>query len=74
MSDPKQAYPYPPPQCPPQAYQPYPAQGYYQGPPVMPPPQYYAPPPPQKKSGFLYGCPCQHIMLFGRAAMEQSLE
>lgn len=27
MSDPKQAYPYPSPQYPPQAYQPYPAQG-----------------------------------------------
>ncbi|KAG8497388.1 hypothetical protein CXB51_008632 [Gossypium anomalum] len=32
MSDPKYAYPYP-------------AQGYYQGPPVMAPPQYAAPPP-----------------------------
>ncbi|XP_058189622.1 protein CYSTEINE-RICH TRANSMEMBRANE MODULE 11 isoform X2 [Rhododendron vialii] len=50
MSDPKYAYPYP-------------AQGYYQGPPVMAPPQYappqYAPPPPQpprRDTGFLEGC------------------
>ncbi|XP_057515525.1 protein CYSTEINE-RICH TRANSMEMBRANE MODULE 11 isoform X2 [Amaranthus tricolor] len=54
MSDPKYAYPA------------YPAQGYYQGPPVMAPPQYpqqyqYAQPPPpqqpvQKERGFLEGC------------------
>ncbi|KAI6678290.1 hypothetical protein NL676_039086 [Syzygium grande] len=54
MNDPK--YPYP-----------YPAQGPYQGPPVMAPPQYappqyappqYAPPPPppQKERGFIEGC------------------
>ncbi|KAF3792506.1 hypothetical protein EJ110_NYTH11360 [Nymphaea thermarum] len=44
MSDPKYAYPYP-------------AQGYYQGPPVMAPPQYqYAAPPPQRNVGFLEGC------------------
>ncbi|XAR73033.1 hypothetical protein NMG60_11019884 [Bertholletia excelsa] len=45
MSDPKYAYPYP-------------AQGYYQGPPVMPPPQYpqYAAPPPRREPGFLEGC------------------
>ncbi|TYI31440.1 protein CYSTEINE-RICH TRANSMEMBRANE MODULE 11-like [Gossypium arboreum] len=55
MSDPKYAYPYP-------------AQGYYQGPPVMaPPPHYaaappqYAAPPPQNaapplRPGFLEGC------------------
>ncbi|KAF9667431.1 hypothetical protein SADUNF_Sadunf15G0022400 [Salix dunnii] len=28
---------------------PYPAQGYYQGPPVMAPPQYYAAPPPRRE-------------------------
>ncbi|MCL7049656.1 hypothetical protein MKW94_021786 [Papaver nudicaule] len=44
MSDPKYAYPYP-------------AQGYYQGPPVMAPPQYaYAPPPPRRETGFFEGC------------------
>ncbi|XP_059293436.1 protein CYSTEINE-RICH TRANSMEMBRANE MODULE 11-like [Lycium ferocissimum] len=32
---------------------PYPAQGYYQGPPVMPPPQYYTAPPPRRDPGFL---------------------
>ncbi|XP_010254642.1 PREDICTED: uncharacterized protein LOC104595564 [Nelumbo nucifera] len=42
MSDPKYAYPYP-------------AQGYYQGPPVMAPPQYAAPPP-RREPGFLEGC------------------
>ncbi|XP_020530606.1 uncharacterized protein LOC110008298 [Amborella trichopoda] len=41
MSDPKYAYPYP-------------AQGYYQGPPVMAPPQYAARPP--RRAGFLEGC------------------
>ncbi|RQP00516.2 hypothetical protein POPTR_015G025600v4 [Populus trichocarpa] len=35
---------------------PYPAQGYYQGPPVMAPPQYYAAPPPPREPGFLEGC------------------
>ncbi|KAF9615151.1 hypothetical protein IFM89_022109 [Coptis chinensis] len=39
MNDPKYAYPYP-------------AQGYYQGPPVMAPPQYAAPPP-RRQPGFL---------------------
>ncbi|KAG6522030.1 hypothetical protein ZIOFF_019164 [Zingiber officinale] len=34
---------------------PYPAQGYYQGPPVMAPPQYAAPPP-RRELGFLEGC------------------
>ncbi|KAF9610266.1 hypothetical protein IFM89_021827 [Coptis chinensis] len=43
MNDPKYAYPYP-------------AQGYYQGPPVMAPPQYAAPPP-RRQPGFLKGCP-----------------
>ncbi|KAE9607030.1 putative cysteine-rich transmembrane CYSTM domain-containing protein [Lupinus albus] len=44
MSDPKYAYPYP-------------AQGYYQGPPVMAPPQYqYAAPQPARQTGFLEGC------------------
>nr|ABK96165.1 unknown [Populus trichocarpa] len=43
MSDPKYGYPYP-------------AQGYYQGPPVMAPPQYYAAPPPRREPGFLEGC------------------
>ncbi|KAK5834785.1 hypothetical protein PVK06_010461 [Gossypium arboreum] len=48
MSDPKYAYPYP-------------AQGYYQGPPVMAPPPHYAAPPPQYaapplRPGFLEGC------------------
>ncbi|KAK1572223.1 hypothetical protein Q3G72_029311 [Acer saccharum] len=56
MNDPNYAYPYP-------------AQGYYQGPPVMaPPPQYsppvlhhpppvlHHPPPPKKEPGFLEGC------------------
>ncbi|KAA0031406.1 cysteine-rich and transmembrane domain-containing protein A-like [Cucumis melo var. makuwa] len=43
MSDPKYAYPYPPPQG-----------GYYQGPPVMAPPQYAAPPP-KRQPGFLEG-------------------
>ncbi|KAB2085767.1 hypothetical protein ES319_A05G421100v1 [Gossypium barbadense] len=48
MSDPKYAYPYP-------------AQGHYEGPPVMaPPPQYAAPPPqyaaPPPRPGFLEGC------------------
>ncbi|KAK5843476.1 hypothetical protein PVK06_005933 [Gossypium arboreum] len=41
MSDPKYAYPYP-------------AQGYYQGPPVVAPPQYAAPPP-RREPGFLEG-------------------
>ncbi|KAL5704736.1 hypothetical protein ACHQM5_023122 [Ranunculus cassubicifolius] len=45
MNDPKYAYPYP-------------AQGYYQGPPVMAPPQYYAAPPPQRQRGFLEGWYC----------------
>ncbi|KAF3439153.1 hypothetical protein FNV43_RR17428 [Rhamnella rubrinervis] len=46
MSDPKYAYPYP-------------AQGYYQGPPVVAPPQYqYAAPPPRREPGFLEGCVC----------------
>ncbi|KAF1861873.1 hypothetical protein Lal_00026348 [Lupinus albus] len=40
MSDPKYAYPYP-------------AQGYYQGPPVMAPPQYqYAAPQPARQTGY----------------------
>ncbi|KAL1173994.1 hypothetical protein V6Z11_A05G450000 [Gossypium hirsutum] len=48
MSDPKYAYPYP-------------AQGYYQGPPVMAPPPHYAAAPPQYaapplRPGFLEGC------------------
>ncbi|KAL7236138.1 hypothetical protein ACSBR1_019413 [Camellia fascicularis] len=43
MNDPKYAYPYP-------------AQGYYQGPPVMAPPQYTAPPPQRSQPGFLEGC------------------
>ncbi|CAN6458988.1 unnamed protein product [Victoria cruziana] len=42
MLDPKYAYPYP-------------AQGYYQGPPVMAPPQYAAPPQ-RSNVGFLEGC------------------
>ncbi|KAA8531484.1 hypothetical protein F0562_006163 [Nyssa sinensis] len=42
MNDPKYAYPYP-------------AQGYYQGPPVMAPPQYAAQPP-RREPGFLEGC------------------
>ncbi|CAL5379333.1 unnamed protein product [Camellia sinensis] len=42
MNDPKYAYPYP-------------AQGYYQGPPVMAPPQYTAPPPQRSQPGFLEG-------------------
>ncbi|XP_041011811.1 cysteine-rich and transmembrane domain-containing protein WIH1-like [Juglans microcarpa x Juglans regia] len=42
--DPKYAYPYP-------------AQGVYQGPPVMAPPQYApAPAPPPRQTGFLEGC------------------
>ncbi|RRT69105.1 hypothetical protein B296_00034158 [Ensete ventricosum] len=49
MSDPKYAYPYP-------------AQGYYQGPPVMAPPQYAAPPP-RRQAGFLEGCSSLKIML-----------
>ncbi|CAL5329508.1 unnamed protein product [Camellia sinensis] len=44
MNDPKYAYPYP-------------AQGYYQGPPVMAPPQYTAPPPQRSQPGFLEGWP-----------------
>ncbi|KAG9440061.1 hypothetical protein H6P81_020226 [Aristolochia fimbriata] len=40
MSDPKYAYPYP-------------AQGYYQGPPVMAPPQYAAPPPRRQPASLL---------------------
>ncbi|CAL9758930.1 unnamed protein product [Musa acuminata subsp. burmannicoides] len=42
MQDPKYAYPYP-------------AHGYYHGPPVMAPPQYAAAPP-RRSSGFLEGC------------------
>ncbi|CAL5372626.1 unnamed protein product [Camellia sinensis] len=42
MNDPKYAYPYP-------------AQGYYQGPPVMAPPQYAPPPLPRREPGFLEG-------------------
>ncbi|KAM7520328.1 hypothetical protein LguiB_019290 [Lonicera macranthoides] len=34
---------------PPKYAYPYPAQGYYQGPPVMAPPQYYAAPPPRRE-------------------------
>ncbi|KAJ6874757.1 hypothetical protein NC652_034457 [Populus alba x Populus x berolinensis] len=41
MSDPKYGYPYP-------------AQGYYQGPPVMAPPQYYAAPPPRREPAFTF--------------------
>ncbi|KAK6156706.1 hypothetical protein DH2020_010954 [Rehmannia glutinosa] len=40
---------------PPKYAYPYPAQGYYQGPPVMAPPQYTAPPP-KREPGFLEGC------------------
>ncbi|KAL7206160.1 hypothetical protein ACSBR2_018968 [Camellia fascicularis] len=50
MNDPKYAYPYP-------------AQGYYQGPPVMAPPQYTAPPPQRSQPGFLEGWYI-HIYLF----------
>ncbi|XP_047333765.1 cysteine-rich and transmembrane domain-containing protein WIH2-like [Impatiens glandulifera] len=45
---------------PPKYAYPYPAQGYYQGPPVMAPPPYqyqYVPPPPRRSEpGFLEGC------------------
>ncbi|KAJ6387472.1 hypothetical protein OIU78_017234 [Salix suchowensis] len=50
MSDPKYAYPYP-------------AQGYYQGPPVMAPPQYYAAPPPSERAWIPRGMPCSFVLL-----------
>ncbi|KAL3621024.1 hypothetical protein CASFOL_035936 [Castilleja foliolosa] len=44
---------------PPKYAYPYPAQGNYNGPPVMAPPQYapqYAAAPPKRQPGFLEGC------------------